>query len=514
VTIRRERKLPRRHPISTYDFEWDEHDAGKNRRSLVLTFAGAYDERGFRAYGSAAEFLRGELITPNSGRRYYAHFGGASDMVFLLRELAKLPDVYEVKGAFSSSSAIYVRVLDTSTDRVWTFIDSFWTMRASLKDIGEWMGEKDLQKGDLQAARANRKLLAEYNEQDCRILWHAMTRFQESILAEGGELGITAASTAMNTFLRRFLRRPIKNREALDNVARPAYTASRVEVIREECERARYYDINSSFPYSMTFANPGGAELFSVNRLPKNPENELWIAKVDVRVPESEYLPALPLRTKGGRVFFPTGWMTTSITSEDFLAGGFEIEKVHSCTTFEKRDDLKAFAERFYQLRKTGSLEGKAYKIVLNSLYGKFAERDEKDVLLIRPHRRNPDTQWMICPGVYLEKIRRAVPHSHVPMSAMITARSRRLLLEHLRDANANHDPVYYCDTDSIVCEAELPTGTELGDLKLMREVGGVNYQPQTRVLSKKLSFSTRAKRCHLPGGDSRPWDTGELQRE
>lgn len=523
MTIKANKKPATRYEITAYDLEWREEEIkGTRGKRLIPTLAGAYDEKGYRKYLDCKSFLKAELVPGNSGRRYYAHFGGGADMVFMLKELAQLPSDYTVSGVFSGSAAIVVRVARGACE--WLFLDSFWTLRVRLAKIGEWLGFPAW-KGNVKDMTFAE--LCTYNEQDCKVLHTAMVRTQETILDVGGELGITIASTAMKTFLRKYMKKPIRNSEELDRLARQAYTASRVEVIRSECQEANYYDINSSFPYSFTFPCPGSREKggFSRNKLPRGypipggdmpcpgagvasgkriPDSDkLWIAEVDLKVPDDCYLPAIPFHSKG-RIFFPRGHFAATITSEDYKAGQFDITKVHSCTTFEDRDDLRSFAEEFFALRQAGGFESEVYKICVNGLYGKWAERDEKTVLLVNPAKRDLDTQTMLAPGIVIQAETKKVPHSHVPMSAMITSRSRRFLLEGLRDT-AERGRVYYADTDSIVCDAELPTGKRLGEWKHEYRIieGRFVSQKLYAMLLNDADAESRAKK------DGQKW--GEL---
>lgn len=453
--ILRQLKAAERRSITAYDFEWRSEVESADRDSLHITLAGAYDERGYRWYTTLAAFLRGELTAPNSGRRYYAHFGGASDMVFLLKALMK--GGYRIRAIFSSSSAIVVTI-EKGRDR-WQFIDSFWLMRVSLAKIGEWMG---LPKLTMPKPDAPMSEQLTYNERDCELLYKAIKSFEETLLDRGGQLGVTAASTALDMFLRRYLERPIVNSGPLDEWARPAYVASRVEKYRDTCERALLYDINSSFPYSMTKPVPGNflgyARTLSTSGL--------WIADCDVRVPEQDF-PPLPFRSEDGRAYYPSGSMRARITSEDMLCGDFDVLKVHSVWRFEERLDMARYAEDFYQARLKGGFEAEVYKILLNSLYGKLAEREDKQILLVNPEDRpDPDCSEVLGPHTYLVDEVIDIPHSHVPISCMITARSRRYLREWLVKAK-RHGRVYYCDTDSVICDAPLEHWPDkLGKLK------------------------------------------------
>ncbi len=452
-----------RHAITTYDFEWNKREwkkdaRGRHRSELAFIIGGAYDERGYRWYTSLESFIMGELTPENAGRRFYGHFSGASDMVFLIRILARHKD-WEIKGLFSGSSAIMVSVTDRMGRR-WTFLDSFWTMRVGLATIGEWTGDA---KDEFDHTREHS--LAEwrtYNEQDCKVLHGALTNFQEIVNDRGGELRVTGASTALDLFLRRYLKRPIDNWERIGTYVRPAYIASKVQKYRDSCQRANVYDINSSFPWSMTGDLPGDL-LGTSHKLPTR-DGALWVADVDVKVPQ-QYLPPLPARLEGdNRIYFPTGNFRTRITSEDFLCGDFDIAKVYSCWEFDPCDDMRQFAEDLFGMRAGGGFQSQVWKIIVNSLYGKWGEREDKEILIVNPHEWTPALQ-MIGPHIYLGEESKTIEHAHVPFSAFITARSRRKLREIELEAY-RQGPLYYSDTDSVFCAATLATGKGLGELK------------------------------------------------
>lgn len=269
----------------------------------------------------------------------------------------------------------------------------------------------------------------------------------------------------MNLFLRKYLSANIRNPERVQDFAKEGYVASRVEAFQEHCLQANYFDINSSFPFSMTFPCPGSPIGPVTRKMPSLESGELFIADVTIRIEKDNYHPAIPFRGEDRRIFFPTGTFQTVVTQDDLKCKGVVIEKVHRVQRFEGRDDLKAFSEDMYTMRQKGGFEKEVWKIIGNGNYGKWAEREEKQVLLINPDKRDPMTQATIIPGVYVGTEIKRIPHRHVPISMMITARSRRLLHEHIVAAYQKGS-VYYCDTDSVTCDAELPTDPALGGLK------------------------------------------------
>jgi hypothetical protein len=450
----------RRHTV--YDLEWIPG-------TLEVRMVGVYDERGYRWYPDVSTFLNTELTSTNRGRWFYAHAGGLADIQFVLEQILTTKK-YQVDAKFSGSSAIIVKIKDSKN--CWTFIDSYWLLREKLETIGEWVG---IEKGEKEHRRTEEEarefytsaplgVLKAYNETDCVILYTAIGEMQSALLEMGGQLQMTQAASAMNLFRRRFLKRDIETHGFINEQIRSAYFASRVEVFSSKCYDANYYDINSSFPYAMTLPCPGEF----LGNLSTLPDYGLYFADVTIDIEES-YLPPIPTRI-AGRLFFPTGkWRTwlSSVDIELLQRDGSKIRKVHEVYHFAPFDDLKSYAETLYNRRKAAP-EGflkVAYKLLLNSLYGKFAESPFKSSLLIDPDPNRIDYIFdqQLMPGVWLTEREIPVPHMHVPISAHITAVGRRTLFEFLSYCRDSH----YCDTDGFSTTETLSTTSELGGLKL-----------------------------------------------
>lgn len=491
--------------FSVYDLEWYPH-------TLELRLIGVYDEKGYRSYQAVSDFLNAELTYESRGRWFYAHAGGLFDLRFILEYLAdELPRKpwLRVKAAFSGSSAIIVTI-QRGADR-WYFVDSFWLIRQSLRKIGTWMGKdkggraeksEPCRKGQTVDGRVVEECtcdpvffapmaeLEAYNELDCEILHDAIEFMQSSLLELGGRLEKTIASSALSLFKRAYLSREIQTHDDVNLSARSAYVASRVEVLDRECSEGDYYDVNSSFPYAMTFDAPGNVVCHLHGRLPKG-ESPLYLAEATVTAAESD-LPPLPYRSERGRLYFPTGTWSGWFMGEDLQLlerTGGRIESVGTVVVFEPFDDLRGYAEDIYgrRVRSSSEAERQVLKILLNSLYGKFAESEKKVSLLLNP----PST---VCPhsgadgfpmhdsdgignscftyltaGVWTFSDERKVPHAHVPISAHITAVARRVLYDYMQKA----PHVYYCDTDGFATtrQARFDVSTELGGLKHEKKI-------------------------------------------
>lgn len=545
ITSQREKRK-----FETYDMEWTPGrakvgDSEPTKLKDNLRLVGSYDGKRYRAFYTVDDFLNARLTAENNEKWFYAHYGGMADSQFLLERLISRIPEFQVDASFSGSSAIIIHV--RKGQHVWHFIDSFWLLRDKLANIGavvglDKLGEEyacsnfphcghvdELDNRYLDPGRdpscshptdkrhddfctlcgkqfphamcvfwAKMPELKEYNERDCVILYRAIEQFEDVLFQLGGQLQMTIASCAMHLFRRVYLQDNIRTNAAVNGWARLAYTSSRVEVFQSRCEEAHYFDLNSSFPYSMTFDCPGNVKKGGLKdgKLPKNRLGSIFIADCEVEVPEM-YLPPLPYR-HDNRVFFPIGkWRSwfSGIDLELLERRGGRILKVYQSIEFEKQSYLRDYALDIYARRKASktSFEKLVYKLLMNSLYGKFGERTEKTGLLVNPesphcpHKVKHRCQsWPACEhalagnecdlcmqhlfgSAWLVTDNVPLSHEWVPIAVEITSRSRMNLEGHLW--NAQHD-IYYCDTDSVITTANLPSDpTTLGALKLEDEI-------------------------------------------
>lgn len=477
-----EPKRDRRIKYRTYDFEWNRGNPKK------LRIAGSFDGDRYRVYPTLDEFFEEELTPANHGYRFYAHNSGASDSEFFLEHILTSPNAksFHVTGVFSGASAIIIEV--TKGKHYWTFVDSLWTIRESLKNIGRWLGG-GFAKGEVDFDTENVHELTDYNEQDCRILYEAIARFQDVILDLGSELSMTAASTALRLFMRAYLGRDKPGSDPASEIVRPegietsprlnerirrAYMGGRTEPWSTKRGLEGFvYDVRSAYPAAMQFPVPGNLVGHLEGRRPKSTlaycgPDGVWrpaeyIADVIVNVPEDIKIPPLPRQAEGS-LFFDVGprrgWYTKP-ELEYAESVGCEVLKTYECLVFEPMMDLARCSMDLFEKRakeKKGGFLEQSYKLVGNSLYGKLAERAEKASLLINPDPseirkaktfRPYDKGELrpICPGVWLITKEAKIRHAHVPIASYITARARANLARHMSFT----DP-WYCDTDSIAC--------------------------------------------------------------
>jgi hypothetical protein len=508
LSVIRSKPVWRRYTV--YDMEWIPG-------SLKIRMVGVYDERGYRWYPTVTAFLHSELTSVNRGRWFYAHAGGLADVQFVFEQIVR-NKAYQADARFSGSSAIIVKVKRGKNN--WTFIDSLWLMRDSLDEIGKWIGiekgeaEKRATEADARSFYTNCDMdtLIQYNHRDCLILYEAIDGMQNALREFGGQLQMTLAASAMHLFRRKYLSRDIETHAFVNGVIRESYFASRVEVLAHKAYDALYYDINSSFPHTMTMACPG-EYLGSSDDLP---DYGLYFADVTIEVPEG-YLPPIPTRI-AGRLFFPIGrwrsWLS-GVDIELLEREGGRILKVHEVYQFAPFHDLKNYAETIYEQRKReqDGFKKIALKLLMNTLYGKFAECAWKTSLLIDPSAEqiagcDPEKDQLI-PGVWLREREVPIPHMHVPISAHITALARRSLYDRMSICGELH----YCDTDGFSTVEHLNVSNELGGLKLEKRVSEATYlasklywqQGTTLVNNQWVDMSTLKHQGVRAKGFSRP---------
>jgi len=497
--------------FSVYDLEWSRGETVKGSKTRDVkqprvTLVGVYDGDKYTPYRTINEFLDAQLTKRNNGRWFYAHAGGLADMLFVLQTLVTRSE-YQVEASFSGSSAIIVHVRRGRNK--WTFVDSLWLFGTALANVAKWVG---MEKGSVDFETDNWQELCEYNRLDCVILWKAIDAFETALLDIGGELMMTLASCAMRLFRRRYLKREIRTVPEINLAARQSYFGSRVEVFERDAKDGYYYDINSSFPFAMTSPSPGNV-LSVGHSIPKG-EHALYMAEVDVEVPEM-YLPPLPFRHEGS-VFFPTGkwkgWFN-QVDLELLEEQGGRLLRVGRVIQFEPFSDLAEYATTLYEKRRTGTTDFDkiVYKLLLNSLYGKFAENTHKQQLLINPpfttcphvpahppkvdDPRESSCMTQLLPGIWLLENEAEIPHECVPISSQITALARRNLYHHMEPCEVKH----YCDTDGFSTNRpDLPVGDKLGQLKLelvFKEAEFISpkvYRIDKKVKAKGMSLADK----------------------
>lgn len=332
----------------------------------------------------------------------------------------------------------------TNVDRHITFLDTLRHWPMSVEQMGGYLGLPKLD-ADFRSV--------EYCRRDTEIVWRFVAEMLDRYDALGLDVKATLPSMALQLFKRKFYRREFTPLPPpIVEKYRSGYYGGRVEVYRFGYVPGpiRHYDVNSLFPSVMV---DGAFPMLESYQVTTRPDWEAeGMADVTVTVPEMEY-PPLPMRGAEDMVY-PWGtmrgmWPYPEV--REAIRLGVSVDKVHAA--YQHRRGPTPFRDYVHycydqRARATHEMDNVVWKLFMNSLYGKFGQRPELDMIY--------DDQFMRVES-------EPSPAANVIWAAYVTCLARVRLLGYLRQTSA----CYYTDTDSLFTPDVLPTSKDLGKLKL-----------------------------------------------
>ncbi len=425
---------------------------------------------------------------------------------------------------FFEKGPVFLMTMKNDDGKKLEFVSSTNYFSESLASLGKTFGldklEYDYDNGSVEEAEI-------YCRRDVEILKVAVESFRDFIKAEDlGVLARTAAGQAFNAFRHRFMVHEIfiHNHEAVLKLEREAYSGGRVECFRIGSFSGGFYDfdVNSMYPYVMkTFRYPTRLVSFRKRGDPEDlarliDDGYLVIARCHVMVPE----PVVGCKIEG-HFIFPVGDFWTSISTPEiqYLLERGWIMEVGEIAVYEGAAIFKRYVDYFYTKRLEAKSNGdkvrdKLFKLLMNSLYGKFGqtgetwepvgEADPEQVGVIE--KINAETgekeTLKIFGGTIFKKIDEQESYNSFPaIAAHVTAYARMTLLNFIQIAGPKN--VFYCDTDSLFVNEHgknnlLPYQDEknLGKIKLEAEGNTL-----TIFAPKDYEFGTVVKRKGVKKG-------------
>lgn len=412
----------------------------------------------------------------------------------------------------------------------------------------------------------------EYCKMDCMILAKAILSL-ESTYKEWAqtdydlELPLTTASMSYSIWSERFWPKhwfTINKQDKIIKMAfchnmfndalKEAFTGGRVQVI---CEPMKVYpntislDRNSMYPSEMrdqVLPDMMGAKYcqpyrYNLRRLLANPDKCLWANVVLKGGKDSP--PFLSTKTKEGR----QSWTSTSFTGwicepelKHALDLGYEIIELKELHYAEAIRPFKEFVDYFYNLRvkmrKEGDPASMWVKLLLNSLYGKFAQKDiapridnDEEIEKVIEEGRLHEYEFNYYDGgrgslpflVGLETKKKS-SNTWYGFASFITSHARVSLNRAILSAG---DGAYYTDTDSIFFNAdELPNvlkeieiGNDLGqwDYEIKEPLNFIAYEPKAYLFindeKKKIKIRHKGVSLNDERGNLVP-QAGDLTKE
>jgi len=384
------------------------------------------------------------------------------------------------------------------------FLDTMNYIKKSLKSIGEML---NIEKLTINFDTCTFDELKTYCYRDVEITQKFILEWIDFLKTNDlGNFQYTLASQSFNSYRHRFMNNDIgiHNIASAIDLERKSYRGGRNEVFKFGKDYAYIYDVNSMYPYVMAnFVYPTkiigfyrNGNIGSIERAIN--KNYGIIADLDILTKENF------IGIKDNRLIFPIGSFRCQITRpeiEYLLKNGGKILKVHNYAIYQTDYIFKDFIEFFYNERlkarnENNLIKSEMYKILMNSLYGKFGQKINNWVeLQDYDHKKenerieqiyNIDTKTYTILKYYGGKIYKNDGYSEgfnsfVAIPSYVTAYSRIYLYQLMKIAGLEN--VLYCDTDSLfltvdghekIKDTEFVDNKKLGCLKLEKK-GNVN---------------------------------------
>lgn len=479
------------------------------------------------------------LFKAYPGQCVWSHWGGHYDMQFMIAEAYYRG--WSANIMLSGSLIVIARIRDHNGREI-IFCESARLMPDSLEKIGKSVGIAKLDVARDKIHEYSIETIIEYCFNDCFILLKGLQQMRLTLTSVGADFAFTLASICTRYVRRsdvlewhRFydtkgkkLTYSTKMLKA-DEFCEPAFFGGRVEVFKTgKFKNLYYYDITSSYPWSMTHDLP--AYFLEFRPPPKSLESALnvcGISEATIFIPRGTmYAPILPYRFQG-KLVFPEGHFRgrwANIELKAFWQRNKHNKNVtitiHGQAVFEPLAFLKPFVETFYQLRKKAIAEKNdfqtyAFKICLNSVYGKLTESLQKRSLLFGDMAREAMEKYgpaamrhTAMPGVWGLDTVSDGPFRHVAAGCYVTASSRIRLYEGLEQCFRMNAKVYYADTDSIIVDKPvfgLRENKELGMFNLETQIAEAEIfcpkvykitTPDNKIIYKAKGMPIKGEQC------------------
>lgn len=469
------------------------------------------DEIGNRkTFTSVKEYLKWLFSSNFKGTHVWAHWGGHYDHRFIIAHITKAGWSWQI---IQSGNLIIIIKIRNNRGREIIFCESARLMPDSVENIGKTVGLPKLDVDRQHIEKLTIQEVSEYCLRDCDIVLLGLQYIRDTFKKVDADFAYTLASISTRWVRRssvvewmKFYEKDdegtyvySKRQLMSDEFCLPAYFGGRVEVFKSGLFKKKlyYYDITSSYPWSMTHSLPLYFKGFFPP--PRNIIDSLehcGVSEATVYIPRgTTHLPILPIRHEG-KLLFPEGnikgrWTNLELKElwTRYRGKGIKIT-IHGQARFQELSFLKPFVDLFYELRRRAKeakdeFQSYAYKILLNSLYGKLVENiDRKSILYgemvdeaIEKYGIGHITATSI-PGIFALQTESRGPFRHVAAGCYVTAYSRIRLLEGMEACINAGGKIYYCDTDSIVTDKRITDfGTgELGGFKLEHELDEAEF--------------------------------------
>ncbi|KAF6147471.1 hypothetical protein GIB67_021297 [Kingdonia uniflora] len=182
-----------------------------------------------------------------------------------------------------------------------------------------------------------------------------------------------------------------------DEFFRSGYYGEHADMYKPYGKSIYYYDVNSLYPFVMkTYPMSCGTPVWNGNIRGIDLSEIFGIVQAYIITPKNIDKPFLPIRDKNGTLLFPKGKFVGVYLSEELIYVQKLRYKIFMLKgyTFEKKPSLfKNFISKVYESRLKSKKSGDdamsyGYKILINSLYGRFGINPESTITEICKRKR------------------------------------------------------------------------------------------------------------------------------
>lgn len=379
-----------------------------------------------------------------------------------------------------------------------TLCDSMNVLPGSVKKLGEQIGlpkldiDESYKEGgeDIEVTPE----MIEYCKRDCEIVWLSLLK----AFSMTQTTSLTISSLSMYYFRRFHLKEPVFHNKHNDEFFN-SYYGGRTEAFKIGPCKASVYDINSLYPFVMSeMYFPDPAKLKRMHSPSLKRLDSLLDAFEGLFCGEIEhfdnYVGYLPYKDeKTGKLMFPVGRFRATVNFNELRyalqAGAVRVIRCEYVIIGERiKSPFSGFVGDLYSKRLKAQIENEDFlsyffKLILNSLYGKFGMREkfkeqyfesipfdylekmirEKDYYLLKLFSKDRDDCYVITKS-------REVNNMHTTIATFASYITSRARIELLKGILSNQDNLWYCDTDSVFIDAKpkgLKQGKLLGNWKL-----------------------------------------------
>ena len=383
------------------------------------------------------------------------------------------------------------------------FIDAVNWFRSTLPELGTACG---VDVADTFASGDTITDCYDYTKTGCQILERTFVKLIKWLQDnECGVMKYTAAQQAMGAYRHKRMEFDILPHDVEDarQLERDSYFGGQTEAYRRGVIREHVYqvDVNSLYPFVMLDNDyPVKLKRWRIGK--KYPmesiRGDLSQSIATVSLNSTDY--TVPVQ-HGGGTRYRTGRLTTTLAGPEleYVNSLGSIRLIHHFAGYDVAPIFRKYVADFWELRRGYKLAGNELydtfcKLLLNSLYGKFAQKTADWEPAPDVHSGYPFYQWPVINTVAGTRTiyrsigyntqkqggRKEKPGSFIAISSFVTSYARQYM-RRLRSI-AGGDNVFYQGVDSLIVNrsgldrldaAGLLNEHELGKLKILCENAG-----------------------------------------